>query len=173
MAFAITDRPRSWDRVAGQARALRLIKAILTRSRLLPRGFILEGPSGTGKTTVAYLTAQALMCSGGNPLGCGSCPSCLAFLENPTYHPGFSMVDAASHSGNEAAKRIVEAAYDLPTLGKTRVVIVDEAHRLSQEAWDVYLAPLESLSLPCTFIFCTTEGRRIPRNIRGRCSDLR
>ena len=92
---------------------------------------------------------------------------------NPEYHPEFTAIDAASNSGKDEAKRIIDQAMDLPTLGKTRVVIVDEAHRLSQEAWDVYLAPLESHTLPCVFIFCTTDGRRIPITVRGRCSHLR
>jgi DNA polymerase III subunit gamma/tau len=169
MAFALADRPQTWDRIVGQDRAVRQLKAELTQARTLPKGLILEGPSGCGKTTTARLLAQALMCIGGNPLGCGTCPSCKVFLDEPAYHPEFLMIDAASNSGVDAARRIVESTLDLPTLGRTRVVIIDEAHRLSQEAWDVYLAPLESENLHCTFIFCTTEGRRIPKTIRGRC----
>lgn len=172
MPLALSDRPRAWDQIVGQPRAVEVLRSILTKGRFSPKGIILEGPSGVGKTTTAYVTARTLMCTGDSPLGCGSCPSCQTFdasPDHPEHHPDVTMVDGASYSGVEAARRIVDAAMDLPVMGKARVVIVDEAHRLSQEAWDVYLAPMENQALRCVFLFCTTAPHRIPKTIKGRC----
>ena len=170
MPLAITTRPDTWDQIVGQGRALRVLRSLLSAGRFTPPGMIMDGPTGVGKTTTAFLAAKALMCTGGEPLGCGKCPSCGVFQDNPLQHPDFSMFDGASNSGVEASRRIVDASTDLPALGRVRVVIVDEAHRLSSEAFDVYLIPLEARARNCTFIFCTTNLQKIPATVRGRCS---
>lgn len=170
MVLAIEGRPTSWDQIVGQERPVRLLRSILKRGRFNPRGFILEGPSGVGKSSTARVIARSLMCTGDDPLGCGKCPSCLMFAQSPEQHPDFLSVDAASNAGVESARSLATSALEIPVVGKTRVIVVDEAHRMSQEAWDVFLAPLERPELACTFIFCTTAGQKIPKTIRGgRC----
>lgn len=171
-ALAITARPRRWEDVVGQDRAVKVLQSILKHGRFLPRGVILDGPHGVGKTTLAYILARALMCTGGNPLGCGKCPSCLAFDECQDGHPEFQEVDAACFSGVDAARACIEASKELPCLGRCRVVLIDEAHKLSEAAWNAYLKPLELLSSPCVFVFATTDGTKIPKTIRSRCSRI-
>ena len=110
MSLAITSRPRTWGDIVGQDRPVRLLRSIFKTDRFLPRGMVLEGPSGTGKTSTAYVTARSLMCTGDDPLTCGTCPSCLTFKENPDHHPDFMAVDADSNSGVDAARKLILTA---------------------------------------------------------------
>lgn len=171
-SLAITARPRTWDEIVGQPRAIGTLKDILRKGKFSPRGVILEGPSGVGKTTTARILARALMCTGGDPLGCGGCPSCLSFGYQDG-HPDFREVDGASYSGVAQARQIVDEAIELPGIARTRVLLLDEAHRLSREAWDVYLKPLEEPRAPYAFIFSTTDARKIPGTILSRCCTIR
>lgn len=170
-ALSITHRPKRWEEIIGQDRAVHVLQSILKKGKFRPKGIILEGVHGIGKTTTGYVAAKALMCLE-SPLGCGTCPSCLLFDKHSSEHPDFREIDAASHSGVEAARRVVSEALELPTLGQTRVILIDEAHSLSSDAWKVYLKPMETLETPCTFIFATTDGSKIPSTIRSRSTAL-
>ncbi len=173
MPLAITARPTHWDAIVGQDRVIQTLSSILRYGRFAPRGFIMEGPHGVGKTTTARVLARALMCIGDNPLGCGTCASCLVFDEHPDQHPDFKEVDAASYPSVTHARTIMEEAQEMPSVGKLRVVLIDEAHRMSREAWDVYLKPLEQTSVPAVFLFSTTAGGKIPSTVRSRCCPVK
>jgi len=151
----------------GQEHVLRLLHAVLRKPAFRTRGYIFDGPYAVGKTSVAYLFAKALMCLGDDPLGCGKCPSCKTEL---SIHPDFMEVDAATCSGVAAARELMSNTDNPATLGKCHVVIMDEAHRLSPEAWDVFLKPLESGDCSITFLFVTSEGDKIPATIQSRAT---
>ncbi len=169
MGALTLQRPSEWVDVIGQGKAVKLLLAMLSNRRLLTPGVILAGPWGVGKTTSARLFARALLCVGNDSAGCGKCQSCLAFSGT---HPDLYESDAALHSGVDAARSIVEQALQPPVSGAARATIIDEAHRMSREAWDVFLKPLESAP-PGTFIFVTSEVWQIPATIMSRCPCVR
>jgi len=147
-----------------------MLHGILRNRRFLMRGYVFDGPYAVGKTSAAYLFAVALMCQGDDPLGCGKCPSCRTPLEE---HSSFEEVDAASYSGVDAARELMSRLNGSTALGRRRVVILDEAHRLSPEAWDVFLKPLELNDSSVAFLFVTSEGTKIPPAIVSRCAPIR
>ena len=166
----ISQRPSTWTDVVGQPRPVELLHAVLRNQRFLQRGLILHGVVGVGKTTVAYLLARALMCTGDDPLGCGACPSCLLVAEEGIDgHPDFAEVLGNMTSGVEAARAMVEAGTSLPVLGRRKVTVVDEAHFLSPEAWGAYLKTLEQGDTDSVFVFVTSESSKIQQSIRSRC----
>ncbi len=180
MGSLATQRPKTWNAVVGQPRAIRVLQAVLTTAKFIPRGFILEGCVGTGKTTVAYLLARALMCTGDNPLGCkistgtlldiNVCPSCRTVdRDGIDAHPDFIEVAAALKSGVDASRETVMTAETLPVLGRRRITMVDEAHCSTPEAWKVYLKPLEQPDTNAIFMFVSNQGGKIPDEIRSRC----
>jgi DNA polymerase-3 subunit gamma/tau len=178
----ISRRPTQWNAIIGQERALRLITAILTTARFIPRGFIFCGSYGSGKTSTAYLMARALLCQGEDRLGCGSCaiqcPSCQIIdstniEDGLDKHPDYKKVVAAEHSGVEYARSVRDISTAIPVLNKCRVILIDEAHRLSPEAWDVYLTPLEKGDNDCVFIYVTSDFSKVPDTIKSRCNKIR
>ena len=113
----IAQRPSNWLDVVGQQRGIDVLHAVLRNPNFLTRGIILYGPLGVGKTSVGYLTAQALLCTGQDPLGCGKCPSCQTIEQDGIDdHPDFQEIDAAQTSGVEAHREIVETTLSLPAL---------------------------------------------------------
>lgn len=170
----ITQRAKHFNSVVGQDRVLKVLKAILKSDKFLLRGFIFEGVRGVGKTTTAYLAARALMCTGDDPEGCDKCASCKTIVENGIdAHPDFLEVDAASKAGVQDARDLVATVESLPVLGRRRVIMIDEAHCLSSEAWKVYLKPLEQKNNDAILFFVSNQGHKIPEEIRGRCCRLR
>lgn len=175
----IAQRPEHWNTVVGQERALRLIGCILKTERFMPRGYLFQGPIGVGKTTTAYLLARALMCTGDDPMGCGSCSSCRFIDSANDIEQGLSLsadfleVDAASNSGVEHARNLMDIMNSPPSgLSRRRILIVDEAHQLSKEAWDVYLKPLEAKDTTSIFIFLSNQPESIPMSIVSRLTPL-
>lgn len=174
----IAQRPKHWNAVVGQDQALRLITAILTTARFIPRGFIFCGPYGSGKTSTAYLLARALLCQGEDPLGCGTCASCKIVdatnLEDGLdSHPDYKRIVAAEHPGVDYARQVRDISQAVPVFTKCRVILIDEAHRLSPEAWDVFLTPLEKGDNDCIFLYITSEASKVPDTIASRCTRIR
>jgi DNA polymerase-3 subunit gamma/tau len=175
----IAHRPQHWVEIVGQERAVKLLGCILRTERFMPRGYIFQGPVGVGKTTTAYLLSRALMCTGNDPMGCGQCPNCLFIDAEGDIERGLNLssdfleVDAASNSGVEHARNIMDIMNSPPSaLSARRVVIVDEAHQLSNEAWDVYLKPLETKDTTSIFIFLSNQAEDIKPSILSRLTPM-
>jgi DNA polymerase III subunit gamma/tau len=169
----IANRPKRWNEVIGQDRAVRVLHALLKSPQYITRGMIFEGPYAVGKTSCAYMFAKALMClDDKQPLGCSACPSCVTADREITEHNSFMEVDAASHSGVDQARALMARLDGPSNLGKRHVVLIDEAHRLSDSAWDVFLKPLELGDTSVIFLFVTTDLKGIPLTIQSRCAKL-
>lgn len=166
-------RPKVLEDVVGQDVAFRVLKATIRGGRLAP-GYIFKGPFGCGKTTFAGIFSRAIGCPNRkvgdlNPCNeCGICKAQMAYKSND-----LRQVDAASKGSVEAIRSLRDDATYAPAEGAVRkVIIIDEAHRLSGAAWDALLEITEVGSLTTTFIFCTTEPERIPDTIRSRCETI-
>jgi DNA polymerase-3 subunit gamma/tau len=170
----ISQRPDSWNAVVGQPRAITVLQAILNNKHLMLKGFLFYGFIGVGKTTTSYLLARALLCTGKDPLGCGKCDSCLRIVEDGIdSHSDFKEIDAALYSGVDKAREIMELwGTQTPNLSKRRVIVIDEAHRLSSEAWDVFLKPLEQGNFCTSIIFVSNKADSIAGTIRSRCTQI-
>jgi DNA polymerase III subunit gamma/tau len=170
----IAQRPSEWNAVVGQSRAITILQAILNNKHLMLKGFLFYGFIGVGKTTSAYLLARALMCTGKDPLGCGKCDSCLNIAEHGIDgHPDFKEIDAALYSGVDKARELMELwGTQKPIMSKRRAIVIDEAHRLSSEAWDVFLKPLEQGDTTTVFIFVSNKADTIAGTIRSRCTQI-
>lgn len=167
------QRPDTWNSVVGQEKAITVLQALLRNQTFLTRGLLFYGALGVGKTTTAYLMAKALMCTGTDPLGCGTCDSCLKIAaEGIDAHPDFIEIDGGQKSGVDAAREMTEWASVLPIIGRRRVGVIDEASFLSPEAWAAYLKWMEQGDLSTVIIFVSNEVEKIKRTTTSRCAKV-
>jgi len=176
MSSLASIKPPSWTQIVGQTRAITVLQSILSSAKFLPRGILFVGTWGVGKTSSAYLMARALTCTGDDSLGCGKCLSCKTIAEyGLDQHSDFTEIDAASHPGVEYARTLLDNVKINPLTGKRRVIVIDEAHRLSRDAWDAYLKPLDLASKSNNvqypiFLFVSNDADAIPKTIKSRCA---
>jgi DNA polymerase-3 subunit gamma/tau len=164
-------RPHRFSQVVGQDILVRLITQALKRDRL-GHGFLFSGMRGVGKTTTARLLACALNCTNlekteGEIEPCGVCDSCQAFAAEK--HIDIIEMDAASHTGVDDIREILEACRYRPVLGKYKVFIIDEVHMLSKSAFNALLKTLEEPPEHVKFIFATTEIQKVLPTVVSRC----
>lgn len=139
-------RPTQWKEVIGQDAIVRSMKAVLAKGS--SRSFLFFGPSGTGKTTLARIAASVV--------GCG--PS------------DVREIDAATHTGIDDMRQITQSLQFKPLgMSKARAIIVDESHRLSKNAWDSLLKPIEEPPSWIWWFLCTTNLSAVPHTIQTRC----
>jgi DNA polymerase-3 subunit gamma/tau len=171
-------RPRNFDEIVGQELAVRLVKNSLYRNQLFPV-YLLAGQRGCGKTTLARVFAAAINCSqrenfSKNPketlLPCQTCPSCMAMKQGS--HPDFHEIDAASHTGVDNVRSLIDAATFLPGLGQKKIYLIDEAHMLSKAAFNAFLKIMEEPPATVTFMLATTDPHKIIETVRSRCFQL-
>lgn len=167
-ALALKYRPRSFSDTVGQKPVRAVLRQMVVQDRL-PPALLFAGPRGTGKTTTGRILASALNCterSAEHPDPCGACPSCKAiFLGNST---DVIEVDAASSGLVDDIRKIREAVmYSVG--GKYRVVLLDEAHSMSKEAFNALLKTLEEPPPQTVFVLLTTEPSRILETVLSRC----
>lgn len=168
LALARKYRPKRFADVAVQSHVSNTLKGAIARDRVA-HGYLLCGPRGVGKTTLARVLAMALNCerrpapatpaADGEP--CGECASCTRIWSGATSLDVIE-IDAASNRGVDDARELRERAMYAPTAeGRFKVYIVDEAHMLTREAWNALLKILEEPPPRVVFVFATTDPQKI------------
>src|SRR3954469_16782420 len=171
-------RPQSFDALIGQDAMVRTLGNAIRRDRLA-HAFLLTGVRGVGKTSTARLIAKALNCVGPDGQGgptidpCRVCEACRAIAEGR--HIDVVEMDAASHTGVDDVREIIEAVRYAAVSARYKVYIVDEVHMLSKNAFNALLKTLEEPPAHVKFLFATTEVNKVPVTVLSRCQrfDLR
>jgi DNA polymerase III subunit gamma/tau len=165
-------RPVGFDGLIGQQAMVRtLVNAF--RSGRLAHAYMLAGVRGIGKTTTARIIARAFNCigpdGGGGPTAspCGVCENCRAIAEDR--HVDVREVDAASHTGVDQIRELIDGARYLPAMARFKVYVIDEVHMLSRSAFNALLKTLEEPPEHVRFVFATTEVRKVPVTVLSRC----
>ena len=171
-------RPERFSELIGQQALVRTLENALSLGRLA-HAFVLTGVRGVGKTSTARLLARGLNCIGPDGEGgatlepCGACEPCQAIAAGR--HVDVLEIDAASHTGVDDAREIIEGVGYRPVSGRFKIYIIDEVHMMSKSAFNALLKTLEEPPDNVKFIFATTEIRKVPVTILSRCQrfDLR
>ena len=174
-------RPTNFSDLIGQDALVRTVTNAIRTGRLA-HAFLLTGVRGVGKTSTARILARALNCTGatGEEGGegptaepCGVCEHCQAIAEDR--HVDVMEMDAASRTGVDDIRELIDGVRYRPTSARYKVYIVDEVHMLSKQAFNALLKTLEEPPPHAKFIFATTEVRRLPVTVLSRCQrfDLR
>lgn len=171
-------RPQNFDQLIGQEALVRTLKNAIESGRIA-QAYMLTGIRGTGKTTTARIIAKALNYRGpdgnGEPTigSTDDCETCRAITEDR--HPDVMEMDAASRTGVEDIREILDGVRYAPTSARYKVYIIDEIHMLSKAAFNALLKTLEEPPEHVIFIFATTEIRKVPVTVLSRCQrfDLR
>jgi len=166
-------RPQKFADLVGQDVVVRTLKNALVSGNLA-HAYLLCGIRGVGKTTIARLMAMAANCEqsiDGEP--CGECAACKGIANGSNLD--VQEMDAASHTGVDDVREILDGVRYPPSSLKTKVYIIDEAHMLSKSAFNALLKTLEEPPAHVLFILATTESEKLPLTVRSRCQrfDLR
>jgi len=171
-------RPQTFSELIGQEAMVQTLANAIRRERLA-HAFVMTGVRGVGKTSTARLIARALNCVGPDGQGgptidpCGVCEPCRAIAEGR--HIDVVEMDAASHTGVDDVREIIEAVRYAAVSARYKIYIIDEVHMLSKNAFNALLKTLEEPPAHVKFLFATTEVGKIPVTILSRCQrfDLR
>ena len=166
-------RPQKFADLVGQDVVVRTLKNALLSGNLA-HAYLLCGIRGVGKTTIARLMAMAVNCEVSDSGGpCGECSACRSIADGANLD--VQEMDAASHTGVDDVREILDGVRYPPTSLKSKVYIIDEAHMLSKSAFNALLKTLEEPPAHVLFILATTESDKLPVTVRSRCQrfDLR
>ncbi|WP_428629773.1 DNA polymerase III subunit gamma/tau [Sphingopyxis sp.] len=171
-------RPQTFAELIGQDAMVRTLGNAIARDRLA-HAFLMTGVRGVGKTSTARLIAKALNCIGPDGQGgptidpCGVCEPCRAITEGR--HIDVIEMDAASNTGVDDVREIIEAVRYAAVSARYKIYIIDEVHMLSRNAFNALLKTLEEPPPHVKFLFATTEVNKVPVTVLSRCQrfDLR
>ncbi|WNO52779.1 DNA polymerase III subunit gamma/tau [Stakelama saccharophila] len=171
-------RPKTFSQLIGQDAMVTTLANAIRRDRLA-HAFLLTGVRGVGKTSTARLIAKALNCVGPDGEGgptidpCGVCEPCRAISEGR--HIDVIEMDAASHTGIDDVREIIEGSRYAAVSARYKIYIIDEVHMLSKQAFNGLLKTLEEPPAHVKFLFATTEVNKVPVTVLSRCQrfDLR
>jgi DNA polymerase-3 subunit gamma/tau len=176
--YARKYRPATFAGLVGQDAMVRTLTNAI-RSDRLAQAYMLTGVRGIGKTSTARIIARALNCIGADGQGgptpepCGVCDNCTAIAEDR--HVDVLEMDAASRTGVDDIREVIEGVRYRPTVARFKIYIIDEVHMLSRHAFNALLKTLEEPPEHVKFVFATTEIRKVPVTVLSRCQrfDLR
>jgi DNA polymerase-3 subunit gamma/tau len=164
-------RPQKFADVIGQDHVVRTLKNALEQRRIA-HGYIFSGHRGIGKTTIARILAMALNCqSSDRPVAepCGVCDSCREIREGSVGAMDVIEIDAATNRGIEEVRGLIATATAEPARDRYRIFILDEAHQVTDAAFNALLKTLEEPPPWVVFMMATTQPEDIPQTIRSRC----
>ena len=166
-------RPQRFADVAGQDHVTRTLMNALSQNRIA-HGYIFSVHRGIGKTTIARIVAQALNCrteigteARPNPEPCGVCDSCIEIRQGNAVD--VIEIDAATNRGIDEIRELRDAARYAPSRDRYKIYILDEAHQITDAAFNALLKTLEEPPAHVIFMMATTEPENIPQTIRSRC----
>src|SRR5438552_12788719 len=160
-------RPQSFADVVNQEHVKTTLENAIAQNRIA-HGYIFSGQRGTGKTAVARILARCLNCvQGPTNHPCGQCASCLEIAAGGA--PDVIEIDAASNRGINEMRELRENVRYRPVRDRYKIFIVDEAHQITNEAFNALLKTIEEPPPWVVFVLCTTEAHKIPATIASRC----
>ena len=165
--LALKYRPQNFDDLIGQDVVAETINNSIIANKV-PNAYLFTGIRGVGKTTIARIVAKALNCKNGIQKNCqNKCDNCQAITNSN--HIDVLEMDAASRTGVDDVRELIEFSRYGPTSSKYKIFIIDEVHMLSKQAFNALLKTLEEPPEYLKFIFATTEIKKIPVTVISRC----